>query len=259
MEVHAHTHTSRKKWTHYHLGVSHVISCRVLRIPGREPAGAYGRTSPGKRIYGFSVDDLKNDSAFLSLSIHKLIPYHLGWLDSTLHLFRSADLKGKDRLIYQAFMLGTAWGYNFHPTERTLSQLHTEGFHLIRNKNATNIIGQLESQYKFFNSQTREFSESMQNDLDLSAWLFADREVTSQIGNTAFENFSDSASVELRLSDVPAYATINFQNKEGIKSYVDKLERYGFYLEYAIKLGQIALLREINIAIGTLKKEYHLK
>jgi hypothetical protein len=99
----------------------------------------------------------------------------------------------------------------------------------------------------------------MQNDLDLSAWVFADREVTSQIGNTAFENFSDSASVELRLSDVPESATINFQNKEGIKSYVEKLERYGFYLEYAIKLGQIALLREITTAIRTLEKEYHLK
>ena len=84
-------------------------------------------------------------------------------------------------------------------------------------------------------------------------------EVTSQIGNTAFQNFSDSASVELKLSDVPESATINFQNKEGIKSYVDKLERYGFYLEYAIKLGQIALLREIDTAINILKTEYHLK
>jgi len=259
MEVHAHTHSERKKWTHYlweFLMLFLAVFCGFLAENQREHMVEHRRE---KEYMVSLVDDLKNDSAFLSLSINKLIPYHLGWLDSTLHLFRSINLQGKDRLIYQAFMLGTAWGYNFHPTERTLSQLHTEGFHLIRNKNATNIIGQLESQYKFFNSQTREFSESMQNDLDLSAWVFADREVTSQIGNTAFQNFSDSASVELQLSDVPQSATINVQNKEGIKSYVDKLERYGFYLEYAIKLGQIALLREITIAIGTLKKEYHLK
>jgi hypothetical protein len=259
MEVHAHTHTERKKWTHYlweFLMLFLAVFCGFLAENQREHMVEHRRE---KEYMVSLVDDLKNDSAFLSLSINKLIPYHLGWLDSTLHLFRSINLQGKDRLIYQAFMLGTAWGYNFHPTERTLSQLHTEGFHLIRNKNVTNIIGQLESQYKFFNSQTREFSESMQNDLDLSAWVFADREVTSQIGNTAFQNFSDSASVELQLSDVPQSATINFQNKEGIKSYVDKLERYGFYLEYAIKLGQIALLREITIAISTLKNEYHLK
>jgi hypothetical protein len=259
MEVHAHSHTPRKKWTHYlweFIMLFLAVFCGFLAENQREHMVEHRRE---KEYMVSLVDDLKNDSAFLALSINKLIPYHLGWLDSTLHLFRSPDLKGKDRLIYQAFMLGTAWGYNFHPTERTLSQLHTEGFHLIRNKNATNIIGQLESQYKFFNSQTREFSESMQNELDLSAWVFADREVTFQIGNTAFQNFSDSASVELQLSDVPTSATINFQNKEGIKSYIDKLEQYGFYLEYAIKLGQAALLREITIAIGTLKNEYHLK
>jgi hypothetical protein len=259
MEVHAHAHTERKKWTHYlweFLMLFLAVFCGFLAENQREHMIEHRRE---KEYMVSLVDDLKNDSTFLSLSINKLIPYHIGWLDSTLHLFKSPDHKGKDRLIYQAFMLGTAWGYNFHPTERTLTQLHTEGFHLIRNKNATNIIGQLESQYKFFNSQTREFSESMQNDLDLSAWVFADREVTSQIGNTAFQNFSDSASVELELSNVPQSATINFQNKEGIKSYVDKLERYGFYLEYAIKLGQVALLREITTAISTLKKEYHLK
>ena len=259
MEVHAHTHTERKKWTHYlweFLMLFLAVFCGFLAENQREHMVEHRRE---KEYMVSLVDDLKNDSAFLSLSINKLIPYHVGWLDSTLHLFKSPDHKGKDRLIYQAFMLGTAWGYNFHPTERTLTQLHAEGFHLIRNKSATNIIGQLESQYKFFNSQTREFSESMQNDLDLSAWVFADREVTSQIGNTAFQNFSDSASVELELSNVPQSATINFQNKEGIKSYVDKLERYGFYLEYAIKLGQVALLREITIAISILEKEYHLK
>jgi hypothetical protein len=259
MDVHAHTHTGRKKWTHYlweFLMLFLAVFCGFLAENQRERMVEHRRE---KEYIVSLVEDLKIDSAFLNLSINKLIPYHLGWLDSTVHLLRMPDLKGKDRLIYQAFMLGTAWGYNFHPTERTLTQLHTEGFHLIRNKNATNIIGQLESQYKFFNGQTREFIESMQNDLDLSAWVFADRAVTSQIGNTAFQNFSDSASVELKLSDVPESATVNFQNKDGIKSYVDKLERYGFYLDYAIKLGQIALLREIIKAIDTLKKEYHMK
>ena len=259
MEVHHHTSTPHKKWTHYlweFLMLFLAVFCGFLAENQREHIVEHRRE---KEYIVSMTEDLKNDSVFLSLSINKLIPYHLGWLDSTVHLFQMPDFKGKDRLIYQAFMLGTAWAYNFHPTERTLTQLHTEGFHLIRNKNATNIIGQLEDQFKFFNSQTREFSESMQNDIDLSAWVFADRAVTAQIGNTAFENFSDSSSVELRLSDVPQSATINFQNKEGIKSYVDKLERYGFYLDYAIKLGQIALLREIKTTLEILRKEYHLK
>lgn len=205
------------------------------------------------------VEDLKNDSSFLSLSVAKLIPYHLKWLDSTVHLFKAPDLTGKDRLIYQAFMIGTAWAYNFHPTERTLSQLHSEGFHLIRKKDATNIINELESQYKIFNAQIRTFSEGLQNDIDLSAWVFADRVVTDQVDSTAFQNFSDSATVQLKLSDIPGLARINVENKEGIKSYIEKLKRYSFYLQYGIKGGQIVLLREIRKAISILRKEYQLE
>src|SRR6266576_2832024 len=151
MEVHAHSHTAdpdihrgKKKWTHYlweFLMLFLAVFCGFLAENQREHMVEHRRE---KEYIVSLVEDLKNDSAFLNLSINRLIPYHLGWLDSTVHLLRMPDLKGKDRLIYQAFMLGTAWGYNFHPTERTLTQLHTEGFHLIRNKNATNIIGQLE-------------------------------------------------------------------------------------------------------------------
>ena len=212
-----------------------------------------------KEYIASMIEDLKNDSAFLSLSINKLIPYHLGWLDSAVHLFQMPDLKGKDRLIYQAFMIGTAWAYNFHPAERTLTQLHTEGFRLIRNKNAANIINQLEVQYKIFNTQIRTFSEGLQNDLDLSASSFADRVVTDQVATTAFQNFSDSSTVQLKLSDVPESAKASFENKEGIKTYVDKLKKYGFYLQYGIKGGQVVLSKEINTVLAVLKKEYHLK
>lgn len=259
MEVHAHTHTARKKWYHYlweFLMLFLAVFCGFLAENQREHLAERHRE---KEYIVSMIEDLKNDSAFLSLSINKLIPYHLGWLDSTVHLFQMPSFKGKDRLVYQAFMLGTAWAYNFHPTERTLTQLHTEGFHLIRNKNAANIINQLEVQYKIFNVQTRAFSEGLQNDLDLSASSFADRVIADQIDATAFQNFSDSATVQLKLSDIPESAKVNFENKEGIKSYVDKLKRYSFYLQYGIKGGQVVLSREINAALDILKKEYHLK
>ena len=46
MEVHAHTHTARKKWTHYfwsRLRRDHVIPCSVLWVSCREYPGAPGR------------------------------------------------------------------------------------------------------------------------------------------------------------------------------------------------------------------------
>ena len=258
MEVHAHTHTARKKWTHYFwefLMLFLAVFCGFFAEYKLEHTIEHQRE---KRYMRSMVEDLKKDSAFLALSIETLIPYHLQWLDSTVNLLQMPDLKSKDRLVYQAFIVATGWTYNFHPTERTLSQLHSAGFHLIRNANATNIINHLETQYKILNTQTKSFLENLQNDIDLSAWVFADRVVTDQIATTAFKNFAD-ASVELQLSDIPESATINVENKEGIKSYVEKLKKYGFYVQYVMKVGQIILLREINKTIKVLKKEYHLE
>ena len=258
MEVHAHSHTARKKWTHYlweFLMLFLAVFCGFLAEDQREHMVEHRRE---KKYIVSMVEDLRNDSTFLALSINKLIPYHLGWLDSTVCLLQSSSLNGKDRLIYQAFMIGTGWTYNFHPTERTLSQLHSAGFHLIRNKNVADIISELETQYKILNAQTKSFLEGLQNDIDLSAWAFADRVVTDQIATTAFQNFSD-ASVELQLSDIPETAKINDQNKEDIKTYVEKLKKYSFYVQFAMKVGQVVLSREITKAIEVLQKEYHLK
>jgi len=258
MEVHAHTHTPRQKWTHYlweFLMLFLAVFCGFLAENFREHQVEYRRE---KKYMMSMIEDLKEDSAFLALSIETLIPYHLQWLDSTVNLLQMPDLKSKGRLVYQAFMVATGWTYNFHPTDRTLSQLHSAGFHLIRNTNATNVINHLETQYKILNTQTKSFLENLQNDIDLSAWVFADRVVTDQIATTAFKNFSN-ASVELKLSDIPQSATINVENKEGIKSYVEKLKKYSFYVQYAMKVGQVVLLREISKAIEVLKKEYHMK
>jgi len=257
MEVHHHAHTARKKWTHYFwefLMLFLAVFCGFLAEYQLEHVIEHQRE---KRYMKSMVEDLKKDSAFLALSLETLIPYHLQWLDSTVNLLQMPDIKSKDRLVYQAFMVATGWTYNFHPTDRTLSQLHSAGFHLIRNANATNAINQLERQYKILNTQTKPFLENLQNDLDISAWVFADRVVTDKIATTAFKNFSD-ASVELQLSDIPESATINVENKEGIKSYVEKLKKYGFYVQYVMKVGQVVLLREISKAIKVLKKEYHL-
>ena len=98
----------------------------------------------------------------------------------------------------------------------------------------------------------------MQNDIDLSASSFADRDVTNAITTAAFQHFADSSSVELQLTDIPESATININNKEAIKSYIDKIRKYCFYLQYSVKSWHIILLKEISNTINILKKEYKL-
>ena len=51
---------------------------------------------------------------------------------------------------------------------------------------------------------------------------------------------------------------INVENKEGIRSYVEKLKKYGFYVQYVMRVGQVVLLREVVKAIKVLEKEYYL-
>ena len=259
MEVHHHAHHDGKKnWKTYFwefLMLFFAVFCGFLAEYQLEHVIENQRE---KRYMKSMVEDLKQDSAFLALSIEKLIPYHLQWLDSTVNLLQSPDIKSNGRLVYQAFLVATGWTYNFHPTERTLSQLHSAGFHLVRSTSATYAISKLETQYKILNTQTKPFLENLQNDIDISSWVFADRVVTDKIATTAFKNFSES-SVDLQLSDVPESATINVENKEGIKSYVEKLKKYGFYVQYVMKVGQVVLLRDISKTIKVLEKEYHLK
>lgn len=261
MEVHHHPdlHHRKKHWKEYFLEFLMLFLAVFLGFLAESYREHLSDRSKEKEYIKSMVEDLGTDSAFLELTINKLIPFHLAWLDSTVNLLSMQDLKGKDRQVYQAFMIGTAWAYNFHPTERTLSQLHSEGYHFIRNKNVVSSLSKLEGQYKQFNSQIATFVENMQNDIDLSAYAFADRVVTDKISTTAFQNFSDSNAVQLQLSDIPGSATIETTNKEAIKSYVEKLRKYSFYLQYGIKDGQILLLREIKKTIAILNKEYDLQ
>lgn len=249
MEVHHHPHVEKKNFKEYFLEFLMIFLAVFLGFVAENIREHSVERQKEKEYIKSMVEDLKTDSAFLELSINKLIPYHLIWLDSTMHLLNMPDISGKDRLVYQAFMIGTGWSYNFHPTERTLSQLHSEGYHLIRNKNAANSITQLEEQYKQFNFQIEPFVENMQNDLDMSAYAFADRVVTDSVSMIAIKHLR-SYSGELKLSDIPEYAIVNTSDKKGLKTYNDKLKKYSFYLQYGIKSGHVVILRQIKSTLA---------
>ena len=258
MEVHHHPHVEKKNFKEYFLEFLMIFLAVTLGFIAESYREHLSDNTKEKEYVKSMVEDLKTDSAFLELSIDKLIPYHLTWLDSTMHLLSSPSFIGKDRLIYQAFIIGTGWSYNFHPTERTLSQLHSEGYHLIRNKIAANSLSELEEQYKQYNLQIEPFVENMQDDIDMSAYVFADRVVTDSMSMIAIKHLR-SYSGELKLSDIPEYAVIDTTNREGIKLYNDKLKKFGFYLQYGIKSGHVVILNQIKTTIGVLKKQYHIK
>lgn len=260
IEVHHHPdlHYKPKKWKEYFLEFLMIFLAVTMGFFAESYREYLSDRNKEKEYIMDMVEDLKIDSAFLASSINDRIPYHVTMMDSTIHLFQASSVSGKDRLIYQAFFIGTAWTYNFHPTQRTLSQLHSEGFHLIRNKTAKDIISQLEGGYRI-SSQAGQFTENMQNDIDISAHVFADRDVTDKIAVITFKNFDENNTAELQLSDIPESAKINTDNKEAIQSYIDKLKKYSFYIKTNLKSTDITTLKIITKTIAVLKNEYNLE
>src|SRR5262249_361486 len=150
MEVHHHPKVEGKRFKEYFLEFIMIFLAVTLGFFAESYREYLSDRSREKEYINSLLEDLKSDSAFLEASIRTLIPYHVGWIDSTEHLLQMPEIKNKNREIYQAFITATAWTYDFHPTERTLSQLHSEGFHLIRNMKASKAISDLEDQYKLF-------------------------------------------------------------------------------------------------------------
>jgi len=260
MEVHHHPdiHHKPKKWKEYFLEFLMIFLAVTMGFFAESYREHLVETKKEKEYVKSLVEDLKSDSVFLSISINQRIPYHIAWMDSAIHLLELPSLNGKDREVYQAFFLATSWTYNYHPNERTLSQLHSEGFHFIRNENVANAISLMEAQSKL-TTAAAPFLFDMQNDLDASNYVFANRNITDTIGQIAFRKYYLDYSAELHLSDIPKGSLINTTNKIGIQSYIEKLRKYANYIQTAIKGQDISILRSITNTIAILNQEYHLE
>ncbi len=257
MEVQKHPHhvTHKKKWGEYLLEFVMLFLAVFLGFIAENIREHSVEQNREKEYIRSMIEDLKTDSAFLNLSITKLIPYHTAWMDSTEILLTEPNLEHDARLIYQAFIIGTSWSYDFHPTERTLTQLRSAGFYLIRNKEAAKAISNLEDMYKLSLS-VNTLMQNMQNDIDVSADAFADRSVTKQVTATAFKNFP---IVHLELSDIPAFATIKIRSKQALELYIDNIRKYNFWLGTGIQTSYEFELKEISKTISILEEAYNIK
>jgi hypothetical protein len=255
MEVHHHPHVEKKGIKEYFLEFLMIFLAVTLGFFAESFREYLNNRSKENEYMASLVEDLKSDTAFLNLSIHTLIPYHLKWMDSTRNLLQMPEHNEKDRMVYQALIIGTAWTYDFHFNQRTLSQLHSEGFSLIRKKEAVNAITELESNYELF-SPVIDVMQKMQNDIDISSYGFLNGTDDYNAGKIAFE---DPLFTRLKLSDVPATAMVNWQNKNAILLYSDKLNKYSFYLRTGVLDDYEIFTKEITETIKTIQKAYKLQ
>jgi len=148
MEVHAHTHTERKKWIHYFwefLMLFLAVFCGFLAENYRETL--INKEKAHHYIQNM-VADLKADTADLNFSIHyqQLFYDHL---DSALQIpiDRLININTQDTFFYHFFPY-YSWMQPFIQNDNTITQLKAGGFNLIRNEKVVDSINLVYNFYR---------------------------------------------------------------------------------------------------------------
>ena len=206
-----------------------------------------------KKLIADMLEDIKRDSTYLSLCINRFIPNHSKLLDSAIMLLEQPGHE-KDRETYQAYLTATEWNYNYIPTERTLSQLRSYGHRLIRNPVVADVLSELEILNKVY-YDINDHVHSLQNDIDESAYVFADMTVVS---NSFITEYPYPNDVSLNLADISPGAKVNKMDPD-LKHFIAKLRKYNYYVSTSLKGEYMRIIKTQGSTINILKKEYHLK
>ena len=139
MEVHAHTHTPRKKWTHYFwefLMLFLAVFCGFLAEYQLEHKIEKDRE---KQFMKSMVDDLKSDTAMLISNI-KQRQKRIIMMDSLVKLLDSPSINERGNEIYY-FGRSISPPTNIFPNDGTIQQLKSSGsLRLIRSNTISNGI-----------------------------------------------------------------------------------------------------------------------
>jgi hypothetical protein len=242
MEVHAHSHTARKKWTHYlweFIMLFLAVFCGFLAENKREKIVERHR----EKDYIISmIEDLQTDTANLSLVITGF--------DSTIRGFNEG-IKTYSNDWTEKFILTYRGGYpDFYQSDRTIQQLkNAGGMRLIINKKVASGIINYDEEVKDLDLEVISLSKAQDRYIEevLKVWsvnkMYADAGVSSWAKNRnviVHRNYwitSDPLAFEYlfnRLSEYNEAAVRMNRNYNGLKTKATSL-------------------------IDLLKEEYHLK
>src|SRR6478672_6161193 len=125
MEVHAHTHTERKKWTNYlweFLMLFLAVFCGFLAENIREKSVERHRE---KQFVQSFIEDLKTDTAAIRQTLI-FRQQKIERMDSLMYLLGSQQIKGHESELYffGRTLVRTLW---FRSNDRTITQLKNSG------------------------------------------------------------------------------------------------------------------------------------
>jgi hypothetical protein len=253
MEVHAHTHTPRKKWTHYFwefLMLFLAVFCGFLAEYQLEHKIEKDRE---KQFMKSLLEDLQKDSSSLAYNL-KEGPRIVHYSDSLTNELSIKPLQGKEKKLYHYYSL-ISDGINFKYYDRTVSQLRNSGgFRLLTKVNVSNAL----IDYDVLMREASDYSNStacwslISPAIEKSASIF-DIGLVFKIFNEARKHIGNTDSITF------PYEPKLLSNDDKIIKEFTNLQTYA-QLTDQVKMSFTQMAIEKNRVLDSLiRKEYHLK
>ena len=245
MEVHAHTHTARKKWTHYlweFLMLFLAVFCGFLAEYQLEHTIEHQRE---KQFMRSITEDLNSDIYMLD-SIITTRKNMDKLMDSLLYTMNYTDLRqhGNDIYYYTRLIPRT---FRFYTNDRTISQLkHAGNWRLIRNKNVSERL----STYDNIVHTLTLYIEQREESLVLILYQSIDK----MFDNKVFESMLNGLAFK-RPQNNPQLITYDKNTINEFCNRVHFRKNSNFY--FITVAGK--LLSEARQTLELIKKEYHME
>ena len=244
MEVHAHTHTARKKWTHYFwefLMLFLAVFCGFLAEYQLEHKIEKDRE---KQYMTSMVQDLGSDTLMLKSNV-TLRQSRLTMIDSLIRMLNFTDRNKYGNDIYY-FARSISPPANIFPNDGTIQQLKSSGnLRLIRNNNITNSI-------MAYDQKMRNALFEMGDEIEIRAEY---RQLARKLFNTnVFHEMIATDTVSRPTNDPQLYTN----DPVLINEFIGQVQ-YVKRVHQAQLIRSEQLLVQARQLITGIKKEYHLK
>ncbi len=247
MEVHTHTHTSRKKWTHYFwefLMLFLAVFCGFIAENQREHMVEHKRE---KTYMQSLIEDLQTDTARISRELRRGVVARTG-LENLISFLNNETSKDSAAHLYK---LHTRSGRVVHVDfeDRTSSQLKNGGnMRLIRNKTVADSIRDYRGSIKVMENIDTRLEEYRMKAIDIGAQIFHNKYIKysdPQLSTASDISILPGAKL---INDDPSLQAL-YSNRRQL--YLNVLNNYLSNME--------EIKAEATNLMGLIKKEYHIK
>ena len=249
MEVHAHTHTARKKWTHYFwefLMLFLAVFCGFLAENQREHMVEHQRE---KKYAESLLKDLNKDTIGLAYGI----PFWDGYIkriDTLRNEIKKTASQRNGQLLYRC-VIKMRYYDNFSYNDRTIEQLKNGGnFRLIRN----NTIADSLIDYDAMIQSSLRDQEVQSNAIWQNLNFLQDKLFSSDF----FQFRKNEMALDSAIMASPELIKIRQGKEDELFEYVNRLQYFQVINTFRLRTNR-ELLRKATNLIELLKKEYHLK